>query len=107
MNPKLARLLYTEEFSSAMGYAGVQNSEWRYLEDSEEDNGEGDEDDSSEDKDEEDDEDEDEMGEDTDNENNIEYAYGDDYFNVDHGAYYTDEILSVNSATQRAVKMPT
>jgi hypothetical protein len=87
-----------EVFSSAMGYAGVQNPEERYLEDAEQDDSNEDEDDSSDD-DEEDDEDEE--GDDTDDQHNgddnIEYAYGDDYFNVDHGAYYTDENRSVNS----------
>jgi hypothetical protein len=91
-----------EVFSSAMGYAGVQNPEERYLEDAEEDDGEGDEGDSREDEDDSNEvDDEDEEGDDTDNENNgddnIEYVYGDDYFNVDHGAFYTDENLSVNS----------
>lgn len=87
-----------EVFSSALGFAGVQNPEGRYLEDSEEDDGEGDEDDSSDDEDEEDDEDEDDTDDENNGDDNIEYTYGDDYFNVDHGAYYTDENLSVNSS---------
>jgi hypothetical protein len=114
-----------EVFSSALGYAGVQNPDGRrYLEDAEEDDGgdngddaDDNEDDNENDNDSEDDNDSDDSdeeegddnddddndgddnnGDDNNGDDNTEYAYGDDYFNVD-GAYYTDEGVNSNCYT--------
>jgi hypothetical protein len=112
-----------EMFSSALGYAGVQNPDGRrYLEDGEEDDdgGDGDDGDDNGDDNENDNDNDSNENDENDNENdnnendnngddnngnnnngdddNTKYAYGDDYFSVD-GAYYTDDSVNSNCYT--------